>query len=31
MKDRGLSSPDEGDCILLVCLPMSYKKKGGKG
>ena len=22
MKDRGLSSPDEGDCILLVCLPM---------
>nr|WP_300663118.1 terminase B [uncultured Acetatifactor sp.] len=31
MKDRGLSSPDEGDCVLLVCLPMSYKKKGGKG
>ena len=31
MKDRGLSSPDEGDCILLVCLPMNYKKKGGKG
>lgn len=31
MKDRGLSSPDEGDCILLVCLPMGYKKKGGKG
>lgn len=30
MKDRGLSSPDEGDCILLVCLPMTYKKKGGK-
>ena len=30
MKDRGLSSPDEGDCILLVCLPMNYKKKGGK-
>lgn len=31
MKDRGLSSPDEGDCILLVCLPLNYKKKGGKG
>jgi len=30
MKDRGLSSPDEGDCVLLVCLPMNYKKKGGK-
>jgi hypothetical protein len=29
MKDRGLTSPDEGDCILLVCLPMTYKKKGG--
>ena len=31
IKDRGLSSPDEGDCILLVCLPLNYKKKGGKG
>ncbi|MCD8150587.1 MAG: terminase B [Clostridiales bacterium] len=31
MKDRGLSSPDEGDCILLVCLPMTYKKKAEKG
>nr|DAM32589.1 MAG TPA: large terminase [Caudoviricetes sp.] len=30
MKDRGLSSPDEGDCILLVCLPIKYKKKGGR-
>lgn len=30
MKDRGLSSPDEADCILLVCLPIVYKKKGGK-
>ena len=30
MKDRGLTSPDEADCILLVCLPMTYKKKGGK-
>lgn len=29
MKDRGLTSPDEGDCILLVCLPVQYKKKGG--
>ena len=31
MKDRGLTSPDEGDCVLLVCLPMNYKKKGGNG
>ena len=30
MKDRGLTSPDEGDCILLVCLPVNYKRKGGK-
>lgn len=29
MKDRGLSSPDEADCILLICLPVNYKKKGG--
>lgn len=30
MKDRGLTSPDEADCILLVCLPVVYKyKKGG--
>lgn len=30
MKDRGLPSPDEADCILLVCLPVVYKnKKGG--
>ena len=29
MKDRGLTSPDEADCILLVCLPVSYKKKIG--
>ena len=27
MKDRGLSSPDEADCILLVCLPVTYKKR----
>ena len=30
MKKRGLTSPDEADCILLVCLPMVYKRKGGK-
>lgn len=30
MKDRGLSSPDEADCILLVCLPVKLKKKKGK-
>ena len=30
MKDRGLHSPDEADCILLICLPVSIKKKGGK-
>lgn len=29
MKDRGLTSPDEADCILLVCLPIKYPKKGG--
>lgn len=28
MKERGLSSPDEADCILLVCLPVKLKKKG---
>lgn len=30
MKDRGLHSPDEADCILLICLPVNLKKKGGK-
>lgn len=30
MKDRGLSSPDEADCILLVCLPVKLKKKKAK-
>lgn len=30
MKKRGLASPDEADCILLVCLPVNYKKKGAK-
>ena len=30
MKKRGLSSPDEADCILLVCLPVKFpKQKGG--
>lgn len=29
MKDRGLHSPDEADCILLICLPVNLKKKGG--
>lgn len=29
MKERGLVSPDEADCILLVCLPVKLKKKGG--
>lgn len=28
MKDRGLTSPDEADCILLVCLPVKIKKGG---
>lgn len=28
MKDRGLDSPDEADCVLLVCLPVRYKKGG---
>jgi len=26
MKKRGLPSPDEADCILLLCLPISLKK-----
>lgn len=29
MKERGLHSPDEADCILLICLPVNLKKKGG--
>nr|WP_209010602.1 DEAD/DEAH box helicase family protein [Anaerovorax sp. IOR16] len=28
MKERGLSSPDEADCMLLVCLPVKLKQKG---
>lgn len=32
MKERDLPSPDEADCILLVCLPVKSKeKKGAKG
>lgn len=27
MKKRGLASPDEADCILLVCLPVQFKKR----
>lgn len=30
MKERGLSSPDEADCILLICLPVKLKKRGEK-
>ena len=30
MKKRGLASPDEADCVLLICLPVDLKKaKGG--
>jgi len=28
MKKRGLRSPDEADCVLLLCLPVRPKKKG---
>ena len=31
MKDRGLASPDEADCMLLVCLPTKKKKSKKKG
>ena len=27
MKKRGLSSPDEADCVLLLCLPVSIKNR----
>lgn len=27
MKKRGLSSPDEADCVLLICLPVTRKKR----
>lgn len=30
MKERGLPSPDEADCILLTCLPVRIKKGDGK-
>lgn len=30
MKERGLSSPDEADCILLVCMPVRKKKGENK-
>lgn len=30
MKDRDLPSPDEADCILLVCLPVKLKSKKSK-
>ncbi len=31
MKKRGLPSPDEADCVLLLCLPVKPpKKRGGK-
>ncbi len=28
MKKRGLRSPDEADCVLLLCLPVKPKKRG---
>lgn len=28
MKERGLPSPDEADCVLLLCVPINGKKKG---
>ncbi len=27
MKDRGLPSPDEADCVLLLCVPVSIKSR----
>ncbi len=30
MKDRGLRSPDEADCVLLVCLPVKLPKSKGR-
>lgn len=30
MKERGLPSPDEADCVLLLCVPIKSKKKGMK-
>jgi hypothetical protein len=31
MKKRGLHSPDEADCVLLLCLPVKPKKGGNNG
>lgn len=28
MKKRGLTSPDEADCVLLLCLPVTIKERG---
>ena len=28
MKERSLPSPDEADCVLLLCVPINGKKKG---
>ncbi len=28
MKKRGMHSPDEADCILLLCLPVKPKRRG---
>ena len=28
MKKRGMHSPDEADCILLLCLPVKPKRGG---
>lgn len=30
MKSRGMPSPDEADCLLLICLPIKNKKNRGK-
>jgi len=27
MKSRGMPSPDEADCLLLLCLPIKRKKR----
>ena len=29
MKKRGLQSPDEADCILLLCVPVKQPKRKG--
>lgn len=30
MKARGVQSPDEADCVLLICLPVKRPKKKGE-